>query len=90
MLQFEDGVVRFSLKNVKLSPVEQRIFGALFRKLGKKVSSEELCTAVWDDGGPEMELSNLYVHITHIRSKLRLFPLTIYNYRNHYALIAEI
>ena len=71
----ERGRLRFNGEWVALSPIEERIVGALAARFGEVVSRDELLAAGWPDEAPSD--AALRVHLTRLRKEIAPLGLEI-------------
>ena len=71
----ERGRLRFNGDWVALSPIEERLVGALSARFGEVVSRTELLTAGWPDENPSD--AALRVHLTRLRKEIAPLGLEI-------------
>lgn len=76
-IQLGTVVIDFALRQVRhadtvidFTPIEYRIFGLLATNIGQTVSHERMLYRIWGDRY-DQETQYLWVHISHVRRKLR-------------------
>jgi DNA-binding response OmpR family regulator len=65
----------------------------MFNQLGRVVSIDSLSTDLWGNyGGPENQRSNIFVHISRIRVRLKALkmPFVVYTSSNYGYLLSPI